>query len=146
MRALALLLLASCAHAHTGEWVPADACRPWPGVVVANESELSCGTIASAFDRAASIAEAVGVSSRLELEGVAREVAFVIIDTPRLYVNRHGKEVAGFMACDALPRVILDRTLQGLLHELLHARDCVSGQRQLDAKAWKEFWALGEWR
>lgn len=147
MRLLApMLLLVGCAHvAAPSDWESVSSCKVWGGVLVANESGLSCERIAEAFDRAAEVAELWRIASREDLEAAAQEVSFVVLDQPRLYVNQRGREVAGLMACDALPRVIMDRTLQGLLHELLHARDCVTGGRDNEFRAWRSFWALGAW-
>lgn len=138
-----ILLLAGCAH--VPQWETARTCRPWPGVSVAVEGD--CGHIARAFDLAADMLEAEGVQTKAETMEAARKVSFVVLDAPRLYVNSRGRTVAGFTACDELPRVILDRTLQGLAHELIHARQCVSGAKLEEPKAgWRSFWAFGAWR
>lgn len=141
--AILLLLVSGCA---AKGWRPVTTCEPWPGVRVASES-VRCEAIAGAFDMAASLAESEGAATRRELEYVARKVSFVVIDVPRLYTNQRGREVAGLLACDELPRVLLDRTLQGLGHELLHARDCIYGRPLTEPKSgWKSFWTLGAWR
>lgn len=143
MKYAALLLVVGCAHAP--QWEVARTCRPWPGVTVSAEGD--CAAVAQAFDYAASLIASEGVASVAELQAVARKVSFVVLDVPRLYVNERGREVAGLLACDELPRVLLDRTLQGLAHELIHARDCIYGRPPTEPEAgWKLFWTLGAWR
>lgn len=152
MRLLALVLLfAGCAHAHAGEWAAVPTCEPWPGVRVASES-VRCEAISGAFEMAAAIAEEEGIATRAETMERARAFSFVVLDVPFLYVNRDGNRVGGILACDELPRIIMDRTLRGGLHEfVLHARQCLNGDPLVEPEgaersAWRRFWALGAWR
>lgn len=150
IRAALLLLLAGCAHAGGKGWEPAATCEPWPGVRVATEGP-DCATVRAAFDWAAGVAISEGVSTQEELLDVAQRLSFVVLDVEHLYVNRRGIRVGGLLACDELPRVILDRGMRGLLHELVpHGRDCVSGARMpepvgRERAAWRRFWSLGAW-
>lgn len=148
---IALLLAVGCAHAHVGEWAAVPTCEPWPGVRVASES-ARCEAIAGAFDMAAAISEEEGIATRAELLERARAFSFVVLDVPHLYVNRNGNRVGGILACDDLPRVIMDRTLRGGLHEfVIHGGQCLRGDPLVEPEgaersAWRRFWALGAWR